>query len=108
VIDDSWMIDALCRGTKNPDIFYPDTSQGKMVDIRNAKRLCLKCEVRTSCLFYSIAHREKNGVWGGLSERQRSKLPKPLKVKIKRLWDSKYPLHRIEVRRGTGERREKA
>ena len=36
---------------------------------REAKAVCRSCEVRVDCLEYPLAHGEKFGIWGGLSER---------------------------------------
>jgi WhiB family redox-sensing transcriptional regulator len=36
----------------------------------------LTCEVRAECLEYALAHDERFGIWGGLSERERRKLKK--------------------------------
>jgi WhiB family redox-sensing transcriptional regulator len=38
------------------------------------KRVCLSCEVRQECLEYALAHDERFGIWGGLSERERRRL----------------------------------
>ena len=43
---------------------------------REAKRVCLTCDVRGECLEYALAHDERFGIWGGLSERERRKLKK--------------------------------
>ena len=42
--------------------------------IREAKRICLGCEVKDACLDYALAHDERFGIWGGLSERERRRL----------------------------------
>ena len=41
---------------------------------REAKRICLGCEVRDACLEYALANDERFGIWGGLSERERRRL----------------------------------
>ncbi len=41
---------------------------------REAKRVCLSCDVRSECLEYALAHDERFGIWGGLSERERRRL----------------------------------
>lgn len=43
---------------------------------REAKRVCVGCEVRVECLEYALANDERFGIWGGLSERERRKLKK--------------------------------
>lgn len=43
---------------------------------REAKRVCLTCDVRGDCLEYALANDERFGIWGGMSERERRKLKK--------------------------------
>ena len=43
---------------------------------REAKKVCLTCEVRDECLEYALMNDERFGIWGGLSERERRKLKK--------------------------------
>ena len=43
---------------------------------REAKRVCLTCDVRNECLEYALQNDERFGIWGGLSERERRKLKK--------------------------------
>ncbi|GFG72712.1 hypothetical protein MBOT_00770 [Mycobacterium botniense] len=61
-----WMLDALCTET-DPEIFFPD----KGGSVRDAKKICRRCDVRAECLDYALANGERFGVWGGLSERER-------------------------------------
>jgi WhiB family redox-sensing transcriptional regulator len=65
----SWQTDALCAQT-DPEAFFPE----KGGSTREAKRICLGCEVRDACLDYALAHDERFGIWGGLSERERRRL----------------------------------
>lgn len=69
--DDSWQERALCAQT-DPEAFFPE----KGGSTREAKRICLGCEVRDECLEYALANDERFGIWGGLSERERRKLKK--------------------------------
>ncbi len=64
-----WRDRALCAQT-DPEAFFPE--QGGST--RAAKRVCMRCEVRSACLDYALAHDERFGVWGGLSERERRRL----------------------------------
>lgn len=64
-----WQERALCAQT-DPEAFFPE----KGGSTREAKRICLGCEVRAECLEYALAHDERFGIWGGLSERERRKL----------------------------------
>lgn len=65
----AWQDRALCAQT-DPEAFFPE----KGGSTREAKRVCSSCEVRTECLEYALAHDERFGIWGGLSERERRKL----------------------------------
>jgi WhiB family redox-sensing transcriptional regulator len=67
--DDRWQDRALCSQT-DPDAFFPE----KGGSTREAKRVCQGCEVKNECLEYALAHDERFGVWGGLSERERRRL----------------------------------
>ncbi len=65
----SWQERALCAQT-DPEAFFPE----KGGSTRDAKRVCLSCDVRSECLEYALAHDERFGIWGGLSERERRRL----------------------------------
>ncbi|HKS44741.1 MAG TPA: WhiB family transcriptional regulator [Amycolatopsis sp.] len=66
-----WQDRALCAQT-DPEAFFPE----KGGSTREAKRICQGCEVKAECLEYALAHDERFGIWGGLSERERRKLKK--------------------------------
>ena len=65
----AWQDQALCAQT-DPEAFFPE----KGGSTREAKRICSGCEVRAECLEYALAHDERFGIWGGLSERERRRL----------------------------------
>ncbi|MGD0984432.1 MAG: WhiB family transcriptional regulator [Acidimicrobiales bacterium] len=65
----SWRQRAACRGV-DPDIFYPVSDE----DAEEAKAVCASCTVRQACLEYALAAREREGVWGGLTERERRRI----------------------------------
>lgn len=67
----AWQEFALCAQT-DPEIFTPD----KGGSTRAAKAVCAACDVTAQCLAYALAHDERFGVWGGLSENDRKKLRK--------------------------------
>lgn len=60
---------SLCAQT-DPEVFYPEKGGSP----RDAKKICLSCEVRAECLEYALAHDERFGVWGGLTETERRPL----------------------------------
>ena len=66
-----WAERALCAQT-DPEAFFPE----KGGSTREAKKVCLGCDVRSECLEYALANDERFGIWGGLSERERRKLKK--------------------------------
>ncbi|WP_202915795.1 WhiB family transcriptional regulator [Mycolicibacterium sp. CBMA 234] len=67
--EDQWQERALCAQT-DPEAFFPE----KGGSTREAKRICQGCEVRDACLDYALAHDERFGIWGGLSERERRRI----------------------------------
>lgn len=69
--EQEWQERALCAQT-DPEAFFPE----KGGSTREAKRICQGCDVRAECLEYALAHDERFGIWGGLSERERRKLKK--------------------------------
>jgi WhiB family redox-sensing transcriptional regulator len=66
-----WQERALCAQT-DPEAFFPE----KGGSTREAKRVCLSCEVRVQCLDYALENDERFGIWGGLSERERRRVKK--------------------------------
>ncbi|OIJ66381.1 WhiB family transcriptional regulator [Streptomyces mangrovisoli] len=62
----SWQQEALCAQT-GADFFFPEPGSS----VREAKRICGMCAIRTACLDYALANDERFGVWGGLSEKER-------------------------------------
>jgi WhiB family redox-sensing transcriptional regulator len=67
--EDGWRLDALCAET-DPEAFFPE----KGGSTREAKRVCLGCDVRAECLEFALTNDERFGIWGGLSERERRRL----------------------------------
>jgi len=68
-MDMSWRNKAACHGLE-PQAFYPETDEDALI----AKSVCAVCPVQTSCLEYALARREKEGVWGGCTERERRRI----------------------------------
>ena len=65
----TWRNRAACRGV-DPDVFYPVSDEETEV----AKAICAQCPVREACLEYALANRERDGVWGGATERERRRM----------------------------------
>lgn len=57
-------------GQTDPEAFYPE----KGGSTREAKAVCHECPVEPDCLEYALENRERWGVWGGTSERERRKM----------------------------------
>jgi WhiB family transcriptional regulator, redox-sensing transcriptional regulator len=66
-----WRSAAACKGL-DPQIFYPleDDLDGEAA----AKAVCEVCAVREACLEHALGRREKDGVWGGATERERRRI----------------------------------
>lgn len=67
--DMHWQALGLCAQT-DPELFHPEQGGSPA----KAKAVCAKCDVREQCLQWALDHDERNGVWGGLSGRERRKL----------------------------------
>ncbi|MDA8312001.1 MAG: WhiB family transcriptional regulator [Actinomycetota bacterium] len=66
----TWRKRAACRGI-DVEIFFPETEDA---DVEAAKAVCETCPVREACLEHALAHREREGVWGGTTERERRRI----------------------------------
>lgn len=64
-----WRKLGACRGLEAA-IFYPDEDD----DAEEAKAVCEMCSVRVACLEHALMSREKVGVWGGATERERRRI----------------------------------
>lgn len=64
-----WRMLGACRGL-DAGVFYPDDDDEAEV----AKHVCEECHVREACLEYALTRREKIGVWGGATERERRRI----------------------------------
>jgi WhiB family redox-sensing transcriptional regulator len=70
-VNPAWRVKAACKGLE-PDIFYPepDDDEGAI----EAKAICGQCPVKELCLEHALTYREKDGVWGGATERERRRI----------------------------------
>jgi WhiB family redox-sensing transcriptional regulator len=68
-MNQQWRSKAACQGL-DPEIFYPLDDE----DAGEAKAVCATCTVRESCLEHALGYREKEGIWGGASERERRRI----------------------------------
>lgn len=74
ITPERWMQDAACA-TTDPELFFPEREEGGGT-AAHAKRICARCDVRDKCLEYALRNGETEGIWGGLSSRQRRRLPR--------------------------------
>jgi WhiB family redox-sensing transcriptional regulator len=65
----TWRAKGACRGL-DPVIFYPVSED----DAVEAKRVCGMCSVNDICLEYALVNRERDGVWGGATEKERRRM----------------------------------
>ena len=65
-----WREVGRCKGA-DPDVFYPEDDEDEGAP---AKAICAICPVREVCLEHAITNREKIGVWGGYTARERRRL----------------------------------
>lgn len=68
-MDTPWSKRAACRGL-DPIIFFPLTDD----EADSAKAVCSGCDVRELCLEHALGQREREGVWGGCTERERRRI----------------------------------
>lgn len=66
--DTTWMTAAACRG-HDTNMWFPDA--GKATSL--AVAICLRCPVRERCADYADAHRERHGLWGGMTTEERNR-----------------------------------
>ena len=71
-----WRDLAACAET-DPEIFFPE----KGGSTKDAKKVCLRCEVRAECLEYALEHDERFGIFGGKSEPERRALRRDRELK---------------------------
>ena len=69
-----WMDDAACTGA-DVNLFFPEPSD--LAAAKIAKAICGGCPVKADCLQFALdRHEFRDGIFGGLSPRERQKLRK--------------------------------
>ena len=69
-----WRDVAACRD-EDPELFFPVGTTGPAVDqVVAAKAVCHRCPVSAECLAQALAGTRISGVWGGMSEEERTSL----------------------------------
>lgn len=67
-----WVADANCA-TADPELFFPVGDGSGLDRVAKAKAVCRRCIVLVDCLAYAMAHPPLEGVWGGLTQRERAR-----------------------------------
>ena len=62
----SWQDDAECRKA-DPSLFVIELGSSA----EPAREVCRRCPVRSDCLEFALLHRERGGVWGGMTQEER-------------------------------------
>ncbi|QDQ95235.1 WhiB family transcriptional regulator [Rhodococcus sp. WB9] len=70
-----WQHRASCRGTNTDLFFSPDGERGNVRARREraAKQICQDCPVLEQCRAHALTATEAYGIWGGMSETERSR-----------------------------------
>lgn len=84
VLGGLWQSQALCKGKGYlfyaPHICWTQCNDGcdearrdpfRVRRVKMAREVCSGCPVREACLMYADITLEQDGVWGGLTERER-------------------------------------
>ena len=79
---------AKCRGGDR-EKFFPERGTAQ-VTARDSKAVCngedgtgVVCQERSVCLEYALSNKERFGIWGGMSERERARVAKRRRVEAK-------------------------
>ena len=72
-----WQTTAACRGMDSTMFYHPfnERNEAREARIAQAKAICQQCPVRTACADHALRVREPYGIWGGLSEDERARIP---------------------------------
>ena len=70
------MPEALCAKSGNPDFWFPEFYKNKALksQLEVIKRICGECVHRIECADFAIKEDISDGVWGGLTPRERTAL----------------------------------
>ena len=76
----SWQDNGLCKsdGVDVTVFFNDEKLRGPVKEAREsaAKKICTACPVKTECLEHALAVPENYGVWGGLTQDERTGIVK--------------------------------
>lgn len=73
---------AECQG-EDPELFFPIGTTGPaLLQIEEARRVCLRCDIREKCLEWALETGQDHGVWGGMSEDERKAIERRQKRQL--------------------------
>ncbi|MDO5629317.1 MAG: WhiB family transcriptional regulator [Mobilicoccus sp.] len=69
-----WQYEGACRTSGPESFFHPEGERGSTRRARDsaAKMVCAACPVIEQCREHALAVREPYGVWGGMTEDERT------------------------------------
>lgn len=81
-----WKLQGLCTQS-DPEHWFPDHDGDRIADqdkrpgdepgkAISAKAICRRCPVRIECLTWALDNKERHGIWGGLTVKERNRLAK--------------------------------
>ena len=66
-----WRSKAACLDV-DPELFFPIGNTGPAItQAEEAKSVCARCSVISTCLTWALENNQDAGVWGGTSEDER-------------------------------------
>ncbi len=70
--DGSWRAEAACAGM-GPELFFPlgELTEEAARQVVSARAVRARCPVRTACAEFALATNQEDGIWGGLTPRER-------------------------------------
>lgn len=67
--NEPWMQDAACASV-DPELWFPERGGNN----EEARAICARCPVVAECREYALRNKERYGLWGNTSEKDRRKL----------------------------------
>ncbi|RBQ21545.1 WhiB family transcriptional regulator [Spongiactinospora rosea] len=73
----SWQQRGICWGHEDPDLWFPSVADFKgyrdagHAAYSDARVICARCPVWRQCREYALEAGEEDGMWGGLTPRER-------------------------------------
>jgi WhiB family redox-sensing transcriptional regulator len=65
---------AACTTVEDPEIFFPNYSEGGQFAEAMAKKVCRGCEIRLECLEFALYTGDQWAILGGLTPAERTSI----------------------------------